>query len=71
MLSKSINWFLYDADGNLVKSLIDDQGKPFLMNFLMDIQRRIQNPVKHLRWNVFRKQLAAFSPSLFSQNAPS
>ena len=31
-------------------------------------QRHIQNPVKHLRWNVFRKQLMTFlSYDLFSE----
>ena len=32
-------------------------------------QRHIQNPVKHLRWNVFRKQLMTFlSYDLFSEH---
>ena len=39
------------------------QFKPKLCGF-------IQNPVKHLRWTVSRKQLMAKSRQLFSQNAP-
>ena len=35
------------------------------------LQWRIQNPFKHLRWSVLRKELTAFSRSLFWQNAPS
>ena len=33
-------------------------------------QRYIQNTVKHLRWSVLQKYLAAFTRYLFSQNAP-
>ena len=35
------------------------------------IQRRIQNPVKHLRWSFLKKQLTAESHLLFFQKAPS
>ena len=35
------------------------------------IQRRILNPVKHLRWSFLRQYLTAFSRKLFSQKAPS
>ena len=32
------------------------------------LQRCIENPVKHLRWSVLRKQLKPFSRELFPQN---
>ena len=35
------------------------------------IQRRVQNPVKHLRWSVLGKQLRGFSRLLFLQSTPS
>ena len=37
----------------------------------LPIQRLIQGPVKHQRWNVLKKQLTAFSRQLFSQSTPS
>ena len=36
----------------------------------MLVERRIQNPVKHLRWSVLQKWLTSFSRQLFLQNAP-
>ena len=36
-----------------------------------ETQKRIQNPVEHLRWSFSRKQLMALSRQLFSQKAPS
>ena len=34
-------------------------------------QKRIQNPVKLLRWSILQRYLAAFSCYLFTQNDPS
>ena len=48
---------------------------PFSTNVLLlyplCFQRRIQNRVKHIKWNLLQKYFAAFSRQFFSQWAPS
>ena len=38
---------------------------------LLQIQRSVQKPVKHLRWSLLRKQLTAERQLVFLQKAPS
>ena len=44
---------------------LNDEGLPLYLQ----IQRPIENPIKHPRWSFLRKELTAFSRELFLQDA--
>ena len=68
--SKTMDWFLYDRDLRhervkkpLLVGAVFFKSFPNNVFFIVVFNRRIQNPVKHLRWSDLRK--------LFSENASS
>ena len=57
--------FLATLNGSVVPlhKAVDCENVIFSGKSFRPIQRRIQNPVKHLRWNFLRKSIAAITPS--------